>query len=344
MKLLKRIQSIGLLVGAMCLTMTSCNPFDLSDYEEDCVVDMRLTFRFSRYGAELLAQEVPSLSVFVFDANDLFVGRFDEMEAANITEHYTMTVPLPPGTYRFVTWGGLVDPNYYLSSPDMELGYVLNPVVGETTLQEFAVRIARQARNSHRPTLSNFVDAVPGALFFGNTEQITITATADQQIELPLIKYTNTINLTVIGLPESTHTRANSYSYMDISLLSPNGSYDFYGDIASNRQMLTYPQHNVTDDGVLTQTSTIYTIRPVFGNEHTLSFYNTETNEEFYSADILNDYIRKTVDSSGQYIYNTQAAVDMEDTFNIELDLRSPVNVTVTVNDYHVNSTGSSIQ
>ncbi len=338
---MKRFRDIVLLFLApvICAGMTGCS---LTEDEAECRVDTRLTFRFSRYGTQLVGTEVPSLSVFVFDASDRFVGRWDEMQFDRITPQYTMTLPLPPGAYRFVVWGGLVDDNYFIGSPGQGLGHVLVPVAGETTLGEFAVRVRRNTRYLHSDP-HNVVDHIPGALFFGGTEPVELEANVDRDIEIPLVKYTNTINLTVIGLPPAA-TRANPYPNIDINLLSANGSYGFDGEITGDSSILTYPQHDVDGGEPLTQTSTIHTLRPVVGNDLTLSFYNNDTGAEYYSADILADYIRRTQDEAGNYIYDTQEEIDAEDTFDIEIDMLASVGVTVRVNDYLVNSTGSIIQ
>ena len=345
MKLFKHIVWLS---AALCgVALTGC---DLREDLTECPVEMRLTFKFSRHGEALLGREVPSLSVFAFDGDDRFVGRWDEMDFNAITADYTMTLPLDPDTYRFVVWGGLVDDNFYLSSPGKGHGYVLTPEAGQTPFDEFAVRIARNTRN-HYTGLLHFVDAVPGALFFGSTPKTDLSGTR-QNVDIELVKYSNTINLTVTGLPAAEGTRAGSFPHIDVNLHSPNGGYHFSGAIASDRARLTWPQRNSDHgpDGALT--STIQTLRPVFGNEHTLEFYNTDTGEVIYSADLLDDIIRKTEDAGGKPIYNTQEAVDAEDTYDITIDLsgqgsdptQTQVGVTVTVNGWQVNDWDENIQ
>ncbi len=324
----------------------SCN---LAEDLSRCDVEMRLTFNFSRHGEALLAREVPSLSVFAFDASDRLVGRWDEMDAARITADYTMTVPLAPGSYRFVVWGGLVNDNYFLSSPGKGLGHLLTPVVGLTTFDELAVRIKRNTR-SHHTGAFHFVDDVPGALFFGSTDPIDLRTGAGHDIDIELVKYSNTINLTVTGLPAGGSTRMSSFPHIDINLHSANGSYTFTGQTASDRTTLTWPQREADHGPAAALTSTIHTLRPVFGSDHKLEFYDTAAGKVIYSADLLDDLIRKTRDVEGNYIYDTQAAVDHEDTYNIKIDLSSlypghptDLGVTVTVNDYHVQSTGNHL-
>jgi hypothetical protein len=305
---------------------------------------MRLTFSFTRDGADHFGAEVPSLSVFVFDEQGLFAGRWDETDNSKFGADYTMNLPLAPGTYSFVAWGGLVDPNYYLSSPNAGVDSRLDPVVGETTLEELILCIAHQVRNSY-DSPQNYVDYVPGALFFGHTAQLTIEANKEQSHEIPLLKYTNTIYLTVIGLPDSgVMTRANAYSHFDVTIQSPNCTYDFNGQLTTDRVPLTYVQHDAADSGPLTQSSSFHTMRLVLGNQYMLRFYNTETGENYYSARLLEDIISKVKDGSGQFPYDTQEELNGEDVYHIELDLRPEMGVTIKVNGWTINSYGGDIE
>ncbi len=218
MKNFKKIVRM-LLVPVLCAGMTACN---FTEDTTECQVNMQLTFRFTKDGQEQFGTQVPSLSVFVFDEEDKFVGRWDENDSTMFRTEYTMSLPLPPGKYSFVAWGGLSDPNYYLSTPGQGHSHVLTPVVGETTIGDFAVRIARTTRNSFTEQ-RNVVDHVPGALFFGHTGQRTLEVGDDNEVVINLMKHTQRINLTIIGMPDAT-TRAGNYDHMDITLSSANGS------------------------------------------------------------------------------------------------------------------------
>ncbi len=101
---------------------------------------------------------------------------------------------------------------------------------------------------------------------------------------------------------------------------------------------LHYVQHDADEDGNITQTSTIYTLRTMYGDDHPLSIYNTSKGREFYNADLLRDYIGKVPQ------YATQDAVDAEDEYNITVDVRSNLTATVTVNGWNVGISGNIIQ
>lgn len=319
-------------IAALCVGLVSC---DVHESDADCEVEMRLSFRFTRGGDNHFnANEVPSLSIFVFDKNETFVGRYDELNNTLFDEYYVMTLPLMPGDYKFVVWGGLNDTNYYLSTNGRGANSTLAPVVGRTKLNDFALRIKRNTRNELTEK-KNYVEVVPGALFFGTSKLETIAPNTSRELVIDLQKHTRRINLTVLGMPPAK-TRA-LYDHMNITLDAPNGSYNFAGGMTNDRDPLTWIQHDVADDGDLTQTSTIYTLRTMFEDNHTLRVHNRSTSLDFYSADLLRDYIRKHPD------YRRQEDVDAEDEYDITVDLRAPLAIMISVNGWDFQHTGGTI-
>ncbi len=333
MKIFKRIILTCLPAAALCAAMLSCN---VSEDESDCVVDMKLTFRFTKDGQEMFGTEVPSLSVFVFDEDDRFIERKDEYDSSKFGTDYYMPISLKPGTYRFVVWGGLDDANYRIHA-DKSLAQPSAPVAGQTELAKMALRLACDSRPGCTGAEKHFVDYAPGALFFGNTAQLALAANKTQTITIDLAKDSKLINLTVIGM--TLPTRANDYPHMDISLDAPNGAYDFANNtIEAGCRTYTYVQRNAECEGDATQVSVISSMQMKFNRGHKLTIYNTETNADFFSVDVLDDIIAKA------QAYSTQAAVDAEDEFDITIDLRSPVGAVITVNGWNVEVNGGDIQ
>lgn len=321
-------------VMALCLTFVGC---DVAEDETDCMVDMQLTFRFTKNdGADHFGVEVPSLSVFVFDESRKFVGRWDEWDSSKFGTSYTMPIRVQPGTYSFVVWGGLNDTNYYLCAPGSAHGQTTGLSVGQTGMADVMLRLTGDTRNSYL-TQKHYVDYVPSSLFFGRTGQVTLERNTNHTITVDLNKNSTQINLTVVGLPEST-TRAGSYSHIDIYMDSPNGGYDFWNGLEESGRTFTYVQHNAASSGANIQTSRMHTLKMQYNNGHNLTIYNTETAKAIYTADLLEDYIRKVP------AYTSQAAVDLEDEFDITIDLTTSLGVSVTVNGWDVGISGNVIQ
>lgn len=333
MRSVKKIIRFCLPAVALCWAMVAC---DVAEDESDCAARIRLAFSFVKNGTEQFGPAVPSLSVFVFDESNTYVGCWSEEDNTLFGPDYTMPVSLTSGTYNFVVWGGMSDTHNYLCLPGQELNQVTAPVAGQTTMSEMILRSTCDTRNSY-VSRKNFVDYVPEQLFYGQTGQLVIENNNAYTITVPLMKDSKTIHLTVIGLPEPK-TRANPYYNMDIFLDSPNGCYDFWNGFEQNPAEFTWAQHNAASGGTNTQVSVFYTRRMIFGRKCLLSLYNTDTEKTIYTADILEDYIRLIP------AYNAQDAVDAQDEFDILIDARSSLGVSVTVNGWNIGLSGSIIQ
>ncbi|MDE7025910.1 MAG: FimB/Mfa2 family fimbrial subunit [Paramuribaculum sp.] len=95
-------------VLATLLLVTSCDSF-LFDEEEDCTVYYRLKFRYDMNlkFADAFAHEVTSVRLFAFNDKEELVWQGTEHGEVLRSENYSMTLPLPPGSYRLVAWCGL---------------------------------------------------------------------------------------------------------------------------------------------------------------------------------------------------------------------------------------------
>ena len=311
------------------------NGCDVSENEVDCATDMALKFRFMANGRDLLGTEVSSLSVFIFDENDRFVGRWDEWDNSKFTSDYYMTLPLRPGIYSCVAWGGIDPAYYYVCHKGETAAQMTSPVVGETTREQLLARIKSDTR-SYAGGNKLVVDNTASSMFHGSVLNTRLDQ-GNNIILIDLVKNTKDITLTILGMP--LPTKANEFPHMQIYLETPNGGYQFDNALETPRDAIAYLIQNITGDKN-SQRSTMRTLKLIFGNGNRLTIWNTETNQVFYSTDIIEDIIRKMAQ------YSTQDAVDKEDEFDIELDFSGGVNVAVgvKVNGWNVEGGSGTIQ
>jgi hypothetical protein len=301
---------------------------------------VRLAFRFTdRSGTESFASRVPSLSVFVFDGQGLYVERYDDMDNSRFSPAYTMNLPLTPGTYSFVVWGGITSDDYYLNcDPGGQ------PVTGVSHINDVKVRLA----GNH----SQEITSIPADKFHGMALDTKIVAGEQNVVPIELTKNTNEIRLTILGLPVPAapmgerSTRANPCPQMNLWMTAANAGYDFHNSMDCLSPPITYHAQNIDGDPSGAMVASLHTLRLQLndntGDKMTYQYtlWNSETASVFHSADLLHDIIAKT--SGGHY--NTQAKIDSEDLFRITIDLAAHAGVTVTVNDYKVNTTENEIQ
>ncbi len=320
---------VWLPVAAVCMVITSC---DVSEDESDCVASMQLTFTFTNDGSDHFGNGVPSLSVFVYDEMDRFVGRWDENDNSKFSADYTMTFPLDPGTYSFVVWGGLKDNHYDIycgNSPAV-------PVAEQTLKSDMLLRVSC-------PTAGT-VDYVPSALFHGSTLPRTISANTDNKINIDLTKDSKEIRLTILGLP--LPTRVNPFTQMTMWMDAANGGYTFGSNsIETGCQAYTYNGLDLDGGPGNSMTASIHTFQlKLFEDDgitekpHDFVLWSSEKDGAYYREDILHNIINKV------NAYNSQAKIDAEDLFDIEIDLTPYAAVTVKVNGWTVNGYDGGIQ
>lgn len=320
---------IGLCVATVCAGTTAC---DVSEDESDCVANMQLTFSFTKDGTEHFGTEVPSLSVFVYDDGERFAGRWDENDNSKFSTDYTMTLPLPPGTYSFVVWGGLKDNHYGVCCG----GNPASPIVGETLKGDMLLRVAGSGGHT--------VDYIPSALFHGATLPKTIKANADNKITVDLTKNSKQIRLTILGLP--LPTRANPFTQMSMWLDAANGGYTFAGNaIESGCPLYTYHGCEMDGGSGNSLVGSIYTFQlklresdGVTAKPHRFVLWDSGKDGVYYEEDILHEIINKVA------AYNSQSKIDAEDFFDVEIDLTPNAAVTVRVNGWTVNGYNGDLQ
>ena len=307
-----RLLLIILLSGVM---ITGCN---VAEDLTDCDVELELAFRFMKGGTDQFGAEVSSLDVFIFDDQGQFIRRLVETDRSKFDENYRMRITLPPGQYNFITWGGLnsTQYSYPMSASQFQ---------GATFTDEM------EAATSKVIDRGGIVDYHPSDMFYGNRlDVVLVMERRKETILTDLVKNSTRINLKATGLP--LPTRANVFTNLDFSFYAANGSYDYYNHIShvNPGTTLKYNALDESSDANDIYYSSFYTFRLVFDEDNSLVIWDKENNKSFYTGDVLDEFIRK--DSR----YDTQAKVDAEDVFNIELSFHGYTLVSVKLNGWDV--------
>ena len=102
-----RVWLMSLILAVGCI---SCNTI-FTD-QSDCPrgVSLRFVYDYNMEYANAFPSKVHCLSVYVFDENGQFVGRYDETTDVLRDESYRMEMKLDEGTYTLLAYGGLSCP------------------------------------------------------------------------------------------------------------------------------------------------------------------------------------------------------------------------------------------
>lgn len=201
---------LSLFISGITLLWGGCIKEDRSNCEECLTLKFRYrTAPESRAGTSF--PEIDRLSVFVFDDSGIFVFRADD-DGIRITDAYSMTLPLKPGSYQFVVWAGL-DEHYILPTC----------IKGETRMEDFILQLERETDNS--------IPRHPALLYHGYEEVTEFKPLESKTITIGLLRITNTIRVIAHNLPATVNH--------SISIEDDNGTYYHSAEIAPD-DLLTY--------------------------------------------------------------------------------------------------------
>ncbi|MDR0961336.1 MAG: FimB/Mfa2 family fimbrial subunit [Mediterranea sp.] len=189
-------------------TLVACINEDLSE----CSVAARISFSFSTQ-AELAANDtLYDVRLYIVDNEGTIVRTltYDYVEG---NKEYALEVDIPPGVYHLVVWSSHAHP--------YEVNFS-NPATRATAWEE---KLKEKIFSLAVPSSQQVNQEIP-RLFYGQLYNVSLSATADITLRIPMEEKTNTIHLTVTGLPTDA---AQNY---ELSIADDNGAYHFTGELA----------------------------------------------------------------------------------------------------------------
>jgi hypothetical protein len=265
----------------------------MKDALEDCGVNIRVRYTKNKAGVDLLADKVDHFTLYVFDSDGMFVGEYPSY--GELYEDYTIPLSLKTGTYDFIVWGGNLSDDYQLPSF----------VKGQSTKADATLLLSRIGAGD---TISSY----PADLFYGSLTKIAVKpALREEQVyTVDLMKDTKTINVTARGLPI---TRANNFGCY---IHSRNVGLRFDNLIAgSNSVKFIDPQPVISDDNSLVSKFVVMREISDKSSNSQLVFTRTENGV----AEVI--YNQSLIDLILALLLRTNADLDIEDEFNIEVEL-----------------------
>lgn len=208
------------------LVLLLFSPSCINDDLSECVTDKKIYFRYTEatrtyngidYREGINPEEVTRMNLYVFDAQDKFVGEYID-PSPKLSSKYYMTIPahdLRPGKYKFIAWGSLRDDYYRISSDEL--------VPGQTTLDELELHLGCIKDGMVTDSLSSLFYAN-----YNNNGTFEVTAMDEQSIPLDMVQNTYKITVEVAGL--DTVSLKDSYRF---NISDDNGKYKFDNSFAS---------------------------------------------------------------------------------------------------------------
>ena len=285
--------------------------------------------------ADLFAQQVHQVEVFVFDAQGRWVKTVTDQvspssRASRASATYLKPIELPAGEYQFVVWGNRSDDETVLS--------------GTERLETGRVSLRQLETADHVTMLSD-------SLFHGMAAQtVTVKNNEEQTVPVSLTKDRNDVRL-VVRYRAQGQTDVSTYpvpaSQTTAYITDSNGAYDFTNAVAST-QTFTYqpgrfaPKYDKLFHGELPEGSypteqdycyvADFSCLRLMKDDTDARIVVKRKDEEVYNKPLMELITR--IDK-----YRTQEALDREDRFLMELLLEyDPADanavISITINGW----------
>ena len=316
------------------LSTSSCKDGFIFEGEGDCGTYYNIEFKYDynmKY-ADAFANEVKSVSLFVFDQNDILVESVtiadeERLKAAD----FAIPLELESGEYELVAWAGL--------SNETSFDLLADAVVGKTKREE--LQVALKTTNDKR-VVEDLEPLYHGAMTLNYTaEPGTYTET------ISLVKDTNVVRILLQQMSDGIVAEKFRYE-----ITADNGLLDWNNDVIASG-VLTYEPWSVatgtadvapdygTNATRVDQVSVAiaeFTInRMIDGESPILTIYNIEENEPVLSIPVA-DYALLV---KGYYNSNmsNQEYLDRQDEYNMTFFLDEDgdwLSASIIVNSWRV--------
>ncbi len=261
MKQFKHTRYYFLILFVVIVSFISCKQY-IYDNMSACFRGVYINiYEQTECETEASYPSVPVVHVYAFDDNDLLVSVHKEI-APQLSKEYELFVPTPrPGVYSFITWAGIDENFYNLSSL----------TVGKTTKKDLLLSLKEQSAKAVALTNQRLYIGSTPIVHIGEQEKFFAHTKSN------LREITNRIKVTVEGIENP-----KDYS---IEMSTNNGSYSLLGNIIPNHP-LAYPT-TVYYPADSTLAANFTTLKLESGRNSTLVVRRLSDGEEAFKEELI---------------------------------------------------------
>lgn len=350
---------LGMLFASLC--SVACE--SVFDHPDACLSGINLRFVYDYHmerGANAFPANVDCIDVYVFNNEGSFVAQFSETSSILQDENYRMLLPLQPGNYSIVVYGGLACSQRRFSFfPDWN-----NPTSALLTQQDISVTLP-QAFDGFSNLQLHDLDKRTGGLFYGIIPSLTISnddmnTHSVREETVSLIKNTNNIQ---VVLQELNEPYSLNHEDFDFRIIDDNfvldgknniheiATQDFnphYKPYAAENRTMGYVDY-VPQDGAIAQEDTSRPVQVACAEFSTsrlttdhmssarLVISNRETGEKLVDLPLIT-YLTAIRGFGDGWIKSDQEFLDRQSRWNLMLFLQNGKwsSVRISVNSWVV--------
>lgn len=316
---MKRI-SIYILVPLLLLVQ-GCVREDTSDCQSGLL--LRFKYTLNNEYSNLFGSQVNRITVYVFDEKGKYVDQFSD-NGEPLTNDYLMRLPLAPGKYSMVGYGG--DFTTY-SIGQIESSSAINNVLQKGVTDINDLRVELNNISSQEGYL--YPKRTPDDLYVGLVSDLVAAGDNQRVVEMELRKITKKIKVKITG--GDLITRASAP--LDVHIRALNGRYQFDHSIDPNHGVFIYTPINTLIGSNYMEVD-LKMMRLMLGLSPMLVVRNSASSEVIYNENMIEQIL-----STQKYV--SQDDFDRQDEFVFLINIESKDNhvvISVSINGWRVNS------
>ncbi len=302
--------------------MGGCIKEDLSKCDPGVTVQFGYTMH--NYEGDLFGSEVRNVTIYVFGEDGTYLMSHTPEKYG---EDNSTTISLKGGQeYTLIAWGGDMSA-YTIGRRNADGSVSAGMKKGETALDDFAVALNEGAQGSATP---------PSPLFYGKAS-VTPDPADPVTVKVSLIKDTSVIRFIITDVTEEGPAAAlTAEGLYEIYCIGENTVLNSENNIADDSPRLRYNPSRRAAEGKVYEAD-IDMMRLVQGDDTlTAVVRDNETGVYYLNRNLVELLQEKPA-------YNTQAGLDKEDLFIIEMDINRDypggdgIYVVIKINGWVIN-------
>ncbi|MDE6216065.1 FimB/Mfa2 family fimbrial subunit [Bacteroides sp.] len=303
-----------LLTTALLCGFSGCIKEDRSECNPGAL--LKFDYSLNPEYTNLFGDEVGKVTVYVFDENGLYYDRFSDA-GKHLTNDWEMRLPLPPGNYTTVTWGGPLGTMYRIGETNAdETAFQSELKKGVTHISNFMLT----AENNGQPLVE--LDA----LYHGKAD-VTSVYWPEESTTVDLMKDTKLLTVTVKD-KRVGQSKADAVSApYEIYCTGTNARYLADNSFGKKAETITnLPYNTYTTPG--RAISELNLMRLTIGRSFRLVVKDKE-GKIVFDKDLV-----ETMQATGHY--NTQEDFDREPRYDVVINMDGDTNIIITINGWEV--------
>ena len=303
-----------LLTTALLCGFSGCIKEDRSECNPGAL--LKFDYSLNPEYTNLFGDEVGKVTVYVFDENGLYYDRFSDA-GKHLTNDWEMRLPLPPGNYTTVTWGGPLGTMYRIGETNAdETAFQSELKKGVTHISNFMLT----AENNGQPLVE--LDD----LYHGKAD-VTSVYWPEEFTTVDLMKDTKLLTVTVkdkrVG---QSRADATDVPY-EVYCTGTNARYLADNSFGKKAETITNLPYNtyITPGRAISE---LNLMRLTIGRSFRLVVKDKE-GKIVFDKDLV-----ETMQATGHY--NTQEDFDREPRYDVVINMDGDTNIIITINGWEV--------